>query len=162
MTAASVRAPRKKPARTIAPIIAARLNGRFSLHMQADGSLAAVSGDYSVNLGQYSRAAIERTSALATGLPLASLAGRSIVAKPAAATASAAAPAAADHLGKLFIFEARVNKGDHFVFVKLTILPATSDKERMDEELRLYEANLIDFLDPDVNSRDEDMYHPMM
>ncbi|QAU50018.1 SagB/ThcOx family dehydrogenase [Bradyrhizobium guangzhouense] len=49
--------------------------------MQADGSVAAVSGDHSLNLGQYSRAAIERAGPLATGLPLASLAGRSIVAR---------------------------------------------------------------------------------
>ena len=76
-----MRTSRKKLARTIAPIIAARLNGRFSLHMQADGSVAAVSGDYWLKLGQYSRAAIERAGPLATGLPLASLAGRSIVAK---------------------------------------------------------------------------------
>ncbi|WP_298874515.1 SagB family peptide dehydrogenase [uncultured Bradyrhizobium sp.] len=76
-----MRAPRKKLTRNVAPIIAARLNGRFSLHMQADGSVAAVSGDTSLNLGQYSRAAIERAGALATGLPLASLAGRSVVAR---------------------------------------------------------------------------------
>ena len=76
-----MRTSRKKLPRTIAPVIAARLNGRFSLHMQADGSVAAVSGDYSLNLGQYSRAAIERAGPLATGLPLASLAGRSIVAR---------------------------------------------------------------------------------
>ena len=79
MKAVSVRAPRKKPTRTIAPIIAARLNGRFSLHMQADGSIAAVTGDTALNLGQYSRAAIERAGLLATGLPLASLAGRSVL-----------------------------------------------------------------------------------
>ena len=76
-----MRTSRKKPTRKVAPIIAARLNGRFSLHMQADGSIAAVSGDTSLNLGQYSRAAIERAGPLATGLPLASLAGRSIVAR---------------------------------------------------------------------------------
>jgi SagB-type dehydrogenase family enzyme len=75
-----LRVPRKKPSRTIAPIIAARLNGRFSLHMQADGSIAAVSGDYSVSLGQFSAAAIERAGHLATGLPLASLAGKSALA----------------------------------------------------------------------------------
>jgi SagB-type dehydrogenase family enzyme len=75
-----LRVPRKKPTRTIAPIIAARLNGRFSLQMQADGSIAAVSGDYSVSLGQFSAAAIERAGHLATGLPLAFLAGKSVLA----------------------------------------------------------------------------------
>jgi SagB-type dehydrogenase family enzyme len=77
---ASVRVPRKKPTRKIAPIIAARLNGRFSLQMQADGSVAAVSGDYSVRLGQFSAATIDRAGRLTTGLPLASLAGKSVLA----------------------------------------------------------------------------------
>lgn len=76
-----MRAPRKKPTRTGEPIIAARLNGRFALQMQADGSIAAVSSDYSVSLGQFSAAAIARAGHLATGLPLASLAGKSVVAK---------------------------------------------------------------------------------
>jgi SagB-type dehydrogenase family enzyme len=76
-----LRAPRKKPSRTIAPIIAARLNGRFSLHMQADGSIAAVSNDTSVSLGQFSAAAIARAGHLATGFPLASLAGKSALAR---------------------------------------------------------------------------------
>ena len=76
-----MRVPRKKPTRTIAPIIAARLNGRFSLQMQADGSLAAISSDYAVSLGQFSAAAIDRAGHLATGLPLASLAGRSVLAQ---------------------------------------------------------------------------------
>jgi SagB-type dehydrogenase family enzyme len=49
--------------------------------MQANGSIAAVSSDYSVNLGQFSAAAIGRAGDLATGLPLASLAGRSALAK---------------------------------------------------------------------------------
>ncbi|WP_354230555.1 SagB family peptide dehydrogenase [Bradyrhizobium sp. F1.4.3] len=49
--------------------------------MQADGSIAAVSGDYSVSLGQFSAAAIERAGHLATGLPLASLAGKSVLAR---------------------------------------------------------------------------------
>jgi len=76
-----LRVPRKKPTRTIAPIIAARLNGRFSLQMQADGSIAAVSGEYSVSLGQFSAAAIDRAGHLATGLPLAPLAGKSVLAQ---------------------------------------------------------------------------------
>lgn len=75
-----MRIPRKKPSKKIAPIIAARLNGRFSLQMQADGSIAAVSGEYSVSLGQFSAAAIDRAGHLASGLPLASLAGKSVLA----------------------------------------------------------------------------------
>lgn len=49
--------------------------------MQADGSIAAVSSDDSVSLGQFSAAAIARAGHLATGLPLASLAGNSVPAK---------------------------------------------------------------------------------
>jgi len=76
-----VRAPRKKPTRKIAPVIAARLNGQFSLQMQADGSITASADDYSVNLGQFSTAAMDRARNLTTGLPLASFAGKSAVAK---------------------------------------------------------------------------------
>jgi SagB-type dehydrogenase family enzyme len=76
-----VRAPRKKPTRKIAPVIAARLNGRFSLQMQADGNIAAVLGDYSVSLGPLSAAAMDRAGHLTTGLPLASLAGKSTLAR---------------------------------------------------------------------------------
>jgi len=78
---ASVRAPRKKPTRKIAPVIAARLNGQFSLRMQADGSIAASLGDYSISLGQFSAAAMDRARNLTTGLPLASFAGKSAVAR---------------------------------------------------------------------------------
>ncbi|OAF11631.1 SagB/ThcOx family dehydrogenase [Bradyrhizobium neotropicale] len=49
--------------------------------MQADGSIAAAVGGYSVNLGQFSAAAIERAGQLSTGLPLASLAGKSVLAR---------------------------------------------------------------------------------
>lgn len=49
--------------------------------MQADGSIAAALGGYSVNLGQFSRAAIDRAGRLAAGLPLASFAGKSVLAK---------------------------------------------------------------------------------
>lgn len=49
--------------------------------MQADGSIAAVSSDDSVSLGQFNAAAIERAGHLATGLPLAFLAGNSVLAK---------------------------------------------------------------------------------
>ena len=72
-----MRAPRKRPTRKTAPVLAARLNGRFSLQMQADGSTAASLGDYSVNLGQFSAAAMDRARDLITGLSLASLAGKS-------------------------------------------------------------------------------------
>jgi len=49
--------------------------------MQADGSIAALLGDYSVSLGLFSAAAMERARLLTTGLPLASLAGRSALAR---------------------------------------------------------------------------------
>ncbi|WGD53309.1 SagB family peptide dehydrogenase [Bradyrhizobium sp. CB1650] len=49
--------------------------------MQADGSIAAGLGGYSVNLGQFSVAAVERAGHLATGLPLASFAGKSVLAR---------------------------------------------------------------------------------
>lgn len=76
-----MRAPRKKPTRKIAPDIAARLGHRFSLQMQPDGNIAAFLGDYSVNLGQFSAAAMDRARHLSTGLPLASFAGKSVVAR---------------------------------------------------------------------------------
>ena len=76
-----MRAPRKKPTRKIAPDIAARLSHRFSLQMQPDGNIAASLGDYSVNLGQFSAAAIDRARHLSTGLPLASFAGKSKLAR---------------------------------------------------------------------------------
>ncbi|WP_456640265.1 SagB/ThcOx family dehydrogenase [Bradyrhizobium sp. USDA 10063] len=49
--------------------------------MQADGSIAAVLGDYSVSLGPLSAAAMDRAGYLATGLPLASFAGKSALAR---------------------------------------------------------------------------------
>jgi SagB-type dehydrogenase family enzyme len=76
-----VRSPRKKPTRKIAPVITARLNGHFSLQMQADGSIAAFVDGYSVNLGQLSAAAMDRARNLADGLPLASFAGKSAIAR---------------------------------------------------------------------------------
>jgi SagB-type dehydrogenase family enzyme len=71
---------RKKPAPTNA-IIAARLSGDISLNLQTDGSLAAGLGGYSVKLGQFSAAAIKRAEQLASGLPLAAIAGKSAVGK---------------------------------------------------------------------------------
>ena len=76
-----MRAPRKKPTRKIAPVIAARLNGHFSLQMQADGSITAFVNGYSVNLGQLSTAAMDRARNLTDGLPLASFAGKSAIAR---------------------------------------------------------------------------------
>ena len=72
---------KKKPIRKIAPVIAARLNRYFSLQMQTDGYIAASSGGYSVSLGRFSTAAMERARHLTTGLPLTSFAGKSAVAK---------------------------------------------------------------------------------
>jgi len=49
--------------------------------MQPDGNIAVFLGDYSVNLGQFSAAAMDRARHLSTGLPLASFAGKSILAR---------------------------------------------------------------------------------
>ncbi len=76
-----MRAARKKPTRKIALVIAARLNGHFSLQMQADGSIAGFVNGYSVNLGQLSKAAVDRARNLTDGLPLSSFAGKSAIAK---------------------------------------------------------------------------------
>ncbi|MEH2513563.1 SagB-type dehydrogenase family enzyme [Nitrobacteraceae bacterium AZCC 1564] len=76
-----VRTPRKRPTKKIAPVIAARLNRHCSLQMQADGHIAASLGDYAVSLGRFSTAAMDRARNLTTGLPLASFAGRSAVAR---------------------------------------------------------------------------------
>ena len=76
-----MRAPRKKPARKIAPVIAIRLNGHFPLQMQAGGSIAVTVEGYPVNLGHFSAAALDSARHLTTGLPLASFAGKSAVAR---------------------------------------------------------------------------------
>jgi SagB-type dehydrogenase family enzyme len=65
----------------MAPAVAARLSHGFSLQLQADGSIAASLGDYSVNLGRFSEAAVTRAQDLITGLPLDSLAGRTVLAR---------------------------------------------------------------------------------
>nr|WP_245326952.1 SagB family peptide dehydrogenase [Bradyrhizobium sacchari] len=57
------------------------MSHRFSLQMQPDGNIAVFLGDYSVNLGQFSAAAMDRARHLGTGLPLASFAGKSILAR---------------------------------------------------------------------------------
>ncbi len=76
-----MRTPRKRPTTKIAPVIAARLNRHFSLQMQADGYIAASQGDYSISLGRFSAAAMDRARNLTTGLQLTSFAGKSAVAK---------------------------------------------------------------------------------
>nr|WP_312015554.1 SagB family peptide dehydrogenase [Bradyrhizobium liaoningense] len=63
------------------PVLAVRLNGFFSLQIQADGGIAAAVDDYSVNLGYYSAVAMDRAQDLTTGLQLAFLAGKSTVAR---------------------------------------------------------------------------------
>jgi SagB-type dehydrogenase family enzyme len=76
-----LRSASKKPARKNAPVLAARLAGRFSLQTQADGSLAAALPGYSVGLGKLTPAATAGAKKLATGISLAELAGRSAAAK---------------------------------------------------------------------------------
>lgn len=76
-----MRAPRKKPTRKIAPVLAARLNGHLSLQVQADGSIGGFANGYSINLGQLSKAAIDRARNLTEGLPLAFLAGKTAIAR---------------------------------------------------------------------------------
>ena len=76
-----MRAVRKKPARKIAPVIAIRLNGHLPLQMQADGSVAVTVEGYPVNLGHFNAAVLDRARDLTTGLPLASFAGKSAVAR---------------------------------------------------------------------------------
>ena len=49
--------------------------------MQADGNIAASPGDYSISLGRFSAAAMDRARNLTTGLPLTSFAGKSAVAR---------------------------------------------------------------------------------
>ena len=65
-----MRAPGKKRGRKTAASIAARLNEHVALEAQADGSLAACFDGYSIGLGKFSAAAIDRAQGLRTGLPL--------------------------------------------------------------------------------------------
>ena len=70
-----MRAPVKKNGRrATAPSISARLSGRIALEPQADGSLAACFDGYSVGLGKFSAAVVDRAQDLRTGLPLGSFA----------------------------------------------------------------------------------------
>jgi len=73
-----VRTTGKTATKKAAPIIAIRLNGPFSLQMQADGNIfASLGDDYGVSLGQFSAATFARGRDLSTGLPIASLARKS-------------------------------------------------------------------------------------
>ena len=65
-----MRAPGKKRGRKAAASIAARLNEHVALEAQADGSLAACFGGYSIGLGKFSASAVDRAQRLRTGLPL--------------------------------------------------------------------------------------------
>ncbi len=67
-----MRAPAKKPARKIAPAVAARLNARVTLEAQADGNVAARFDGYAAGLGKFSTEALDRVQDLRTGLSLAS------------------------------------------------------------------------------------------
>jgi SagB-type dehydrogenase family enzyme len=65
----------KKTGRRIAPpITSAVLSGHVRLDTQADGSVAARFGSYSVKIGRFSPATLRRLHELRTGLPLASFA----------------------------------------------------------------------------------------
>jgi SagB-type dehydrogenase family enzyme len=73
---------RAKAKRKIAPpVISARLNSHFALEAQADGSLAACMEGYSVRLGNFSAAAIDRARDLHTRLALDSFSKGNKVAK---------------------------------------------------------------------------------
>ncbi len=58
--------------KTALPILSARLNERFTLRTQADGSIAAGFEGYAVELGKFSAGAAKRARDLRTGLPLTS------------------------------------------------------------------------------------------
>ena len=73
----SVHTPPKTSPKKNTPVLAARLSHDFSLQMKADGSIAAFLDDYSIKLGQFSAAAMERARDLTTGLSLASFPGKS-------------------------------------------------------------------------------------
>ncbi len=76
-----MRAAKKKPAKKTAPVLAARLNCRLSLDVQPDGNVVAALPGYSLGLGPFSTRALARAGELIAGLPLASFAGKSLVAR---------------------------------------------------------------------------------
>jgi SagB-type dehydrogenase family enzyme len=70
-----LRAPGKKTGRRIAPpVISARLSGHITLDAKADGNIAACFDGYSVGLGKFSSAALDRAKELPSGLALSSFA----------------------------------------------------------------------------------------
>jgi SagB-type dehydrogenase family enzyme len=70
-----LRAPGKKTGRRIAPpVISARLSGHITLDAKADGNIAACFDGYSVGLGKFSSAALDRAKELRRGLALPSFA----------------------------------------------------------------------------------------
>jgi SagB-type dehydrogenase family enzyme len=69
-------AGKKRRRRIAPPVTSAVLSGHVRLETQADGSVAARFGSYSVNLGKFSLAVHRRLQELRTGLPLTSFAGR--------------------------------------------------------------------------------------
>jgi SagB-type dehydrogenase family enzyme len=68
----ALRAPGKKKARVVPPVISARLSAHIRLETRADGNIAACFDGVAVGLGQYSPAAGTRAGELRTGLPLGS------------------------------------------------------------------------------------------
>lgn len=70
-----MRAPGKTSGPKIPPpVISARLNSHFTLEALADGSIAACTDGYSVALGKFSAAAVDRAQHLRSGLALSSFA----------------------------------------------------------------------------------------
>ena len=68
-----MRAPGKiRGPKVVVPAISARLNGHFTLDAQTDGSIAASMEGYSVPLGKFSAAAVDRAAKLPAGVALAS------------------------------------------------------------------------------------------
>jgi SagB-type dehydrogenase family enzyme len=67
-----LRAPEIKTGRRSAPTVSARLSGHVALEPQANGKINACFGGYSLGLGTFSAAAVDRAQQLRIGLPLAS------------------------------------------------------------------------------------------
>ena len=73
-----MRTPKKKRGpKTAAAVLSVRLNDRVTLEADADGRIKATFDGYSVQLGNFSAAAVKRAQGLRTGLPLASFASAS-------------------------------------------------------------------------------------
>jgi SagB-type dehydrogenase family enzyme len=65
---------KKRGRKTAAPVLSVGLNDRVTLEADADGRIAATFDGYSVQLGNFSAAAVKRAQGLRIGLPLASFA----------------------------------------------------------------------------------------